>query len=71
MFIEDWRFSKESTQLASQYYEILRLFDDRPSAPFSVHQIALVGSKYGKNVGEWFGPSTISQALGYLLSWKS
>jgi len=41
---------------------------EKSIAPFSVHRIAQLGSKYGKNVGEWFGPSTIAQVLGELVN---
>jgi len=61
----DWKKSKES---AGQYYQILRMFEDSPSAPFSVHKIAQLGIKYGKSIGEWFGPSTIAQVLCDLVS---
>ncbi|KAL6066034.1 Cysteine protease atg4d [Balamuthia mandrillaris] len=45
------------------YAQILRLFGDHPLCPFSIHNIAQNGLKFGKNVGEWFGPSTIAQVL--------
>jgi len=57
---KDWKKSKES---AGQYYHLLRMFEDSPSAPFSVHKIAQSGMRYGKSIGEWFGPSTIAQVL--------
>jgi len=52
----------------SKYITILKWFEDASHAPYSVHQIARLGIKYGKNIGEWFGPSTISQVLGDLVS---
>ncbi|KAG8225124.1 hypothetical protein J437_LFUL006147 [Ladona fulva] len=46
------------------YLRILRMFEDRRAAPFSIHQIALMGaSSEGKAVGEWFGPNTVAQVL--------
>lgn len=39
-----------------------KIFVDR-SAPYSIHQIALMGVSHGKQVGEWFGPNTIAQVL--------
>lgn len=39
------------------------MFEDKKSAPYSIHQIALMGVSYGKQVGEWFGPNTIAQVL--------
>jgi cysteine protease ATG4 len=46
-----------------QYATIVLRFLDSPTAPFSIHKIALEGQKFGKQVGEWFGPGTISQVL--------
>ena len=47
------------------YVKILSWFMDDPSplCPFSVHRMALIGKELGKEVGEWFGPSTASGAL--------
>lgn len=43
------------------------MFEDKKSAPYSIHQIALMGVSYGKQVGEWFGPNTIAQVLKWVL----
>jgi cysteine protease ATG4 len=47
----------------------VRLFGDNPSPthPFSIHDIARVGRTYGKAIGEWFAPSTISLSLLYAI----
>lgn len=45
------------------YLRILRMFEDIKCAPYSIHQIALMGVSEGKQVGEWFGPNTIAQVL--------
>ena len=47
---------------------ILSWFFDDPSplAPFSVHRMALIGKELGKEVGEWFGPSTAAGALKWV-----
>ena len=45
------------------------MFEDKRSAPYSIHQIALMGVSYGKQVGEWFGPNTIAQVLKWVLYW--
>ncbi|KAJ9126012.1 hypothetical protein QFC24_002284 [Naganishia onofrii] len=47
------------------YIQILSWFLDDPSpvCPFSVHRMALVGKQLGKEVGEWFGPSTAAGAI--------
>ncbi|KAL7418855.1 Cysteine protease atg4 [Cryptotrichosporon argae] len=49
----------------AQYVKILSWFLDDPSplCPFSVHRMALIGKELGKEVGEWFGPSTAAGAL--------
>lgn len=43
------------------------MFEDRRTAPYSIHQIALMGASEGKDVGEWFGPNTVAQVLRYAL----
>ena len=49
---------------------ILSWFFDDPSplCPFSVHRMALIGKELGKEVGEWFGPSTAAGALKTLVN---
>ncbi|KAL7010050.1 Cysteine protease atg4 [Cystobasidiomycetes sp. EMM_F5] len=54
-----------------RYVRLLSLFMDDPDnslCPFSVHQFAAEGEKLGKNVGEWFGPSTAAGAIKALTS---
>ena len=57
----NWRWTPETKD--STYCNILRRFEDRRAAPFSIHQIALMGASEGKDVGQWFGPNTIAQVL--------
>lgn len=47
------------------HVRILSWFLDDPSplCPFSVHRMAMVGKEFGKEVGQWFGPSTAAGAL--------
>lgn len=45
------------------YLKILRRFEDRRQAPYSIHQIAQMGASEGKDVGQWFGPNTVAQVL--------
>jgi hypothetical protein len=47
------------------YVQILTWFFDSPSTlcPFSVHSMALAGKELGKDVGQWFGPSTAAAAI--------
>ena len=52
------------------YVQIITWFLDTPSplCPFSVHRMALVGKDLGKDVGQWFGPSTAAGAIKYVSS---
>ncbi|WRT63710.1 uncharacterized protein IL334_000633 [Kwoniella shivajii] len=52
-------------QRYTEYAKIVSWFMDDPSplCPFSVHRMALIGKELGKEVGEWFGPSTAAGAL--------
>ncbi|KAI9361725.1 hypothetical protein BD770DRAFT_418622 [Pilaira anomala] len=61
----DWRRQKQDQATYKQYIKIIHWFLDElsPRAPFSIHRIALLGKQLGKNIGEWFGPSTISQVI--------
>ncbi|KAI8646207.1 hypothetical protein BD408DRAFT_410377 [Parasitella parasitica] len=66
----DWRRHKQTPAARQQYGKIIHWFLDElsPRAPFSIHRIALLGKQLGKNIGEWFGPSTISQVIQALVS---
>ncbi|KAI8915179.1 hypothetical protein DFJ77DRAFT_461573 [Powellomyces hirtus] len=65
----DWRLSSdEDSRLERVYIKTVSLFMDSPAAPFSIHRIALLGKQYGKNIGEWFGPTTISHVLKALVA---
>eukprot|EP01059_Diplonema_ambulator_P001829 TRINITY_DN11536_c1_g1_i1.p1 TRINITY_DN11536_c1_g1~~TRINITY_DN11536_c1_g1_i1.p1 ORF type:complete len:261 (+),score=35.84 TRINITY_DN11536_c1_g1_i1:459-1241(+) len=43
--------------------DVLHLFRDLPSCPFSIQNIALKGGAYGKTPGQWFAPTTIARVL--------
>ncbi|KAI8342765.1 hypothetical protein BC941DRAFT_345317 [Chlamydoabsidia padenii] len=60
-----WRRTDPSDPTWKTYTKITHWFLDElsPRAPFSIHRIALLGKQLGKNIGEWFGPSTISQVI--------
>ena len=60
----DWQWSLETRN--STYLKILERFEDKRNAPFSIHQIALMGASEGKEVGQWFGPNTVAQVLKYI-----
>lgn len=57
----EWKWTQQCRDKA--YLRILRMFEDRRTAPYSIHQIALMGASEGKQVGEWFGPNTVAQVL--------
>lgn len=57
----DWCWDPETRNTA--YLQILHMFEDRRAATYSIHQIALMGASEGKEVGQWFGPNTVTQVL--------
>ncbi|KAG6901665.1 hypothetical protein C0995_009446 [Termitomyces sp. Mi166 len=61
----DWRRPPHPIPTAdyATYVQILTWFLDTPEAPFSVHRMALAGKELGKDVGQWFGPSTAAGAI--------
>jgi len=66
-FSVDWRRPPHPVYTAdyATYVQILTWFFDSPSTlcPFSVHRMALAGKELGKDVGQWFGPSTAAGAI--------
>ncbi|CAG8511685.1 9226_t:CDS:10 [Ambispora leptoticha] len=65
----EWRRVRKGEDTWGTYTQILTWFLDDMSSicPFSVHRVALLGKQLGKNIGEWFGPSTASQAIKALV----
>eukprot|EP01089_Gocevia_fonbrunei_P007615 TRINITY_DN1882_c0_g1_i1.p1 TRINITY_DN1882_c0_g1~~TRINITY_DN1882_c0_g1_i1.p1 ORF type:complete len:375 (+),score=71.38 TRINITY_DN1882_c0_g1_i1:286-1410(+) len=64
----NWRLEDYQSKPNKQVYnEIMGWFYDHPSKPYSIHRIAQVGLKFGKDVGEWLGPATIAQILECLV----
>mmetsp|Transcript_42479 Transcript_42479/g.66516 ORF Transcript_42479/g.66516 Transcript_42479/m.66516 type:complete len:513 (+) Transcript_42479:419-1957(+) len=61
----DWRLQFNRPP-ARKYVEILRWFEDDPNAMFSIHKIAQAGVQCNRNVGQWFGPDTVSKCLRFL-----
>lgn len=53
----------------ANYVKLLTWFldDPSPACPFSVHRMAREGKRLGKEVGEWFGPSTAAGAIKKLV----
>ncbi|SPO37940.1 uncharacterized protein PSFLO_03417 [Pseudozyma flocculosa] len=52
------------------YVKLLSWFldDPSPACPFGVHRMAREGKRLGKEVGEWFGPSTAAGAIQALVT---
>ncbi|KAG6332117.1 hypothetical protein ID866_6969 [Astraeus odoratus] len=69
--ISDWRRPPlpVRTNDFATYVQIITWFLDTPlpQAPFSVHRMALAGKDLGKDVGQWFGPSTAAGAIKTLV----
>ena len=63
----DWRMRRDRPT-PKWYGLILRLFEDHPSAMFSIHRIAQVGRQYHRNIGQWFGPDTVCKVLRHIWS---
>lgn len=63
----DWQWDPQTKD--STYLKILNKFEDKRTAPFSIHQIAVMGETEGKEVGQWFGPNTIAQVLKKLVAY--
>lgn len=57
-------------ELPIEYMNIIRLFEDRKTAPYSIHQISQMGESEGRPVGTWFGPNTVAQALKKLATYE-
>ena len=72
MAYSDWRKPPYPVQTAdyATYIQLISWFLDSPSplCPFSVHRMALAGKDLGKEVGQWFGPSTAAGAIKYVIT---
>ncbi len=73
---KDWRWIKEGARNGDylkkyeDYREIVAMFADDESAPFSIHRIALSGEAssatdggFSRPVGTWFGPNTVAHVI--------
>ena len=56
-----WQWTPELKD--ETYFKILKQFEDHNEAVYSIHQIAQVGEKEEKQIGEWYGPNTVAQVL--------
>ncbi|PWN21452.1 hypothetical protein BCV69DRAFT_282173 [Microstroma glucosiphilum] len=61
--------SLQQKRVRATYAQILSWFMDDPSSacPFGIHRMAREGKRLGKEVGEWFGPSTAAGAIKRLI----
>ncbi|KAL1915830.1 uncharacterized protein VTP21DRAFT_6218 [Calcarisporiella thermophila] len=66
----DWKRCDRSHETWLEYAKIITWFLDvfGPQSPFAIHRVALLGKQLGKNIGEWFGPSTASSAIKALVT---
>ncbi|KAL5107821.1 Cysteine protease ATG4B [Taenia crassiceps] len=57
-----WRWNPDRLDLP--YLRILKMFEDKPTAPYSIHKIASrAASDDNKAVNSWLGPNTVAQIL--------
>lgn len=64
----DWTYDEGKVRCkeggdSSAYWKLLVQICDKRSSRYSIQQIAQMGVGEGKEVGDWFGPNTISQVL--------
>jgi cysteine protease ATG4 len=64
----DWRIGAIEKGDWIPYAEIVTQFIDSPTAPYSIHRIALQGQQLDKEVGQWFGPATVAQVIKSLVN---
>ncbi|XP_046657433.1 cysteine protease ATG4B-like [Daphnia pulicaria] len=53
----------DDQRTTESYKKILKLFEDKKTAVYSIHQLAQMGVSEGKEIGQWFGPNTVAQVL--------
>lgn len=52
-----------NSEVFTIYKKILKMFQDKSTSLYSIHQLALTGQSEGKEIGQWFGPNTVAQVL--------
>uniref|UniRef100_A0A183TCS2 Cysteine protease n=1 Tax=Schistocephalus solidus TaxID=70667 RepID=A0A183TCS2_SCHSO len=45
------------------YLKIIKMFEDRVSALYSIHSITVMGVSEDKPIGSWLGPNTVAQVI--------
>lgn len=66
-----WRWRRSDVECSTPSKEkedrlhrtIVRLFADVPNSPFSIHELVRLAKTFGKQPGDWFGPSLVSVLL--------
>eukprot|EP00211_Chloroparvula_japonica_P017436 CAMPEP_0119144730 /NCGR_PEP_ID=MMETSP1310-20130426/36367_1 /TAXON_ID=464262 /ORGANISM="Genus nov. species nov., Strain RCC2339" /LENGTH=292 /DNA_ID=CAMNT_0007136501 /DNA_START=274 /DNA_END=1149 /DNA_ORIENTATION=+ len=59
-----WDWDPEDVAAAMTYRNVVRLFADRPEAPFSIHNLTLAAKlSHRTKAGEWVGPTAAVFAL--------
>lgn len=62
----DWRLPIISNDYCDKKHRvIIRWFGDffSPRCPFSIHNLVVLGHKYGRKVGDWYGPTHVAHVL--------
>ncbi|KNC74094.1 hypothetical protein SARC_13347, partial [Sphaeroforma arctica JP610] len=55
--------SPRSSSENERYRQVISCFRDAPTSPYSIHAIAYEGVALDKHIGQWFGPTTVAQAI--------
>uniref|UniRef100_A0A7S3PFP9 Cysteine protease n=2 Tax=Aplanochytrium stocchinoi TaxID=215587 RepID=A0A7S3PFP9_9STRA len=66
-----WRYIQEEVEdeetmvITAEHRKLLRWFIDAPKffSFYSIHRMSECGRRYGKNAGEWYGPTTVAWVL--------
>lgn len=67
----EWRLNEASSEAPVLYKRLIWWFLDLPDSSehlFSIHQLVQEGRKLDVPVGQWYGPTTIAQAIQYVPS---
>ncbi|KAL7053512.1 hypothetical protein AAHC03_027064 [Spirometra sp. Aus1] len=58
---KEWRWHPD--RLDPAYLKIIKMFEDRVSALYSIHSITTMGVSEDKPIGSWLGPNTVAQVI--------
>ncbi|XP_045158579.2 cysteine protease atg4da-like [Mercenaria mercenaria] len=61
----DWRVHNQTKEQETFYRQIIQWFGDSLSdqSPFSLHHLVELGKVFGKQPGEWYGPSSVAYII--------